>query len=210
MNGGKTKVISAREKRARAQMKRDRDREQAILFAAQQQALFGDRLNPSNSLFRPGLSSLVPGAPGGVSDQLLAAELAAQKQRELQMQLALASRAQLQGANPLLMNHALLHRPTGLTPDQQLLLARSGMGNPGMGNPTPIGYGSTVGSGEESKMGSIADAQQNNLRSLMAAKASEQTSSGQQTGNMDPQLLALLQEQRMKDLEFLKMNRSGM
>ena len=204
MNGGKTKVISAREKRARAQMKRDRDREQAILFAAQQQALFGDRLNHSaNSLFRPGLSSLVP--PGNnVSDQLFAAELAAQKQRELQMQLALASRGALQGPNPLLMNHPLLQRPTGLTPEQQLLLARSGFNNP-----NPMGYASS-NTGEESKMNAVPDNQQGSLRSIMAAKASEQQGSPQQVsmGNMDPQLMMLLQEQRMKELELLKMNRS--
>jgi hypothetical protein len=42
MNGGKTKFISAREKRMRAQMKRDRDREQAVLIAAQQHTLFAD------------------------------------------------------------------------------------------------------------------------------------------------------------------------
>ena len=37
MNGGKTKFVSAREKRVRAQLKRERDREQAVLVVTQQQ-----------------------------------------------------------------------------------------------------------------------------------------------------------------------------
>ena len=76
-------------------------------------------------------------------------------------------------------------------------------------NPNPMGYASS-NTGEESKMNAVPDSQQGSLRSIMAAKASEQQGSPQQVpmGNMDPQLMMLLQEQRMKELELLKMNRS--
>ena len=73
MNGGKAKFVSAREKRMRAQLKRDRDREQAVLLAAQQQqqALYAEQLGLGAP---PGLggTGLFGGLPAGAASSLLA------------------------------------------------------------------------------------------------------------------------------------------
>jgi len=70
MNGGKTKFVSAREKRMRAQLKRERDREQAVLMAAQQQQLFGGSSGQMGGLGMGG-ANLFAGAGGLGSSGLL-------------------------------------------------------------------------------------------------------------------------------------------
>lgn len=114
MNGGKTKFISAREKRMRAQLKRERDREQAVLIASQQQALYSEQMGLGSMGLSPGasggfmrpnldnmrLQSLLASRPMGfqqqaddmrVSEHVFAAEqaLAAQQQREQELQMRL-------------------------------------------------------------------------------------------------------------------------
>lgn len=137
MNGGKTKLAASREsKREQTKLRRDRQQEQDVMLAAQQQAMYADSLGyPGNSLFRPGgFSSILGGAGlgGGANDlrtnQFLAAEIMAQREREeLQMRLALTQRAG--GFNPLLVGHPginpLFAHQQGLTPlEQQILMAR--------------------------------------------------------------------------------------
>lgn len=140
MNGGKTKMAATREsKREQTKLRRDRQQEQDILLAAQQQAMYADSLGyPNNALFRSGYSSLLSGGGGlggGVSDlrtnQFLAAEIMAQRERdELQMRLALTQR----GFNPLLGGHSgmnpMFAQQQGLTPlEQQILMARNSAGH---------------------------------------------------------------------------------
>lgn len=55
MNGGKTKFITAREKRMRAQIKRERDQEQAVLIAAQQQSLILSDQNQNKNISGGGI-----------------------------------------------------------------------------------------------------------------------------------------------------------
>lgn len=85
MNGGKTKFVCAREKRMRSQLKRERDREQAVLIAAQQQANYAEQLglgslglnnNAQAGLLRlggldhTGLNSLLASRPTAFQQQL--------------------------------------------------------------------------------------------------------------------------------------------
>lgn len=62
MNGGKTKFIGAREKRMRAQIKRDRDQQRAISMAAQQQAIYATERQLD--LGSPGFEMSGLGSPG--------------------------------------------------------------------------------------------------------------------------------------------------
>jgi hypothetical protein len=135
MNGGKTKMAASRESKQQVKLRRDRQQDQEVLLAAQQQAMYSDSLAyPGTSLFRPGLSSLLGGGGGHDlrTNQILAAEIMAQREREeLQMRLALSRGAG--GYNPLMGGHAginpMLGHQQGLTPfEQQLLMARNSAG----------------------------------------------------------------------------------
>jgi hypothetical protein len=136
MNGGKTKMAASREsKREQTKLRRDRQHDQDVLVAAQQQAMYSDSLAyPGTSLFRPGLTSLLGGGTSHDvrTNQILAAEIMAQREREeLQMRLALSRGAG--GYNSFLGGHTginpMLAHQQGLTPfEQQMLIARNSVG----------------------------------------------------------------------------------
>lgn len=88
MNGGKSKFISAREKRVRAQVRRERDQEQSVILAAhQRQAFFPDQLGMGGALGLQTAGALRPGSLDNLRlQQLLASRSMASHPLQQQQQ----------------------------------------------------------------------------------------------------------------------------
>lgn len=188
MNGGKTKFVSAREKRMRAQLKRERDREQAVLAATQQQSSLFNRAGVAGAVdplaglmggVGPGAASLFGG--GGAAGLLGGAGAG----NPSHLQALLASRQMLlqrQAEEMRIAEHVLAAELSAQKQREELMRLygqQGGQGGAAMGALPGSGGASSASAGAMGNLG---------VEQLLAAR--QQMATGNGTGNLIDRLLA--------------------